>query len=45
LTEIPQDIIATASAQARQATRGQGAALVWPGLLRRLDRHLPGYDR
>ena len=36
---------ATAAQQAAQATRGMGAALVWPGLLRRLDRHLPGYDR
>jgi hypothetical protein len=24
-------------------TRGQGADLVWPGLLRRLDRANPGY--
>jgi ribulose-5-phosphate 4-epimerase/fuculose-1-phosphate aldolase len=28
----------------RVATRGQGASLTWPGLLRRLDRRLPGYD-
>ena len=35
---------------AQEETRGQGmmlpmvAGLAWPGLLRRLDRHLPGYD-
>lgn len=45
LVEIAPDIIASAGQQAAQATRGQGAALVWPGLLRRLDRKLPGYDR
>lgn len=45
LVEVSPDIVATAAAQAAQATRGQGAALVWPGLLRRLDRRLPGYDR
>ena len=30
--------------QAAQVTKGLGAGLVWPGLLRRLDRALPGYD-
>jgi ribulose-5-phosphate 4-epimerase/fuculose-1-phosphate aldolase len=34
--------------EVRGQTRGGGpglvAALAWPGLLRRLDRHLPGYD-
>jgi hypothetical protein len=29
--------------QAAQATKGQGAQLVWPGLLRRLDRKDPSY--
>ncbi len=45
LVHVPDDIIATAQQQAAQATRGQGAGLVWPGLLRRLDRRCPGYDR
>ena len=45
LVGIGPAIIDTAAAQAKQATRGQGAGLVWPGLLRRLDRRLPGYDR
>ncbi|MBT9488661.1 MAG: class II aldolase/adducin family protein [Rubrivivax sp.] len=45
LVDVPPDIIATAQQQAAMATRGQGAGLVWPGLLRRLDRRCPGYDR
>ena len=45
LVEVPPEVIATAQQQAAQATRGQGAGLVWPGLLRRLDRRCPGYDR
>jgi molybdenum cofactor cytidylyltransferase len=44
LVEIAPQILAGAQRQAAQATRGQGASLVWPGLLRRLDRRLPGYD-
>lgn len=36
-------IIETASAQAKQATRGAGGALAWPGLLRKLDRIDPSY--
>ena len=45
LTTIQPEIIATAQAQAAQVTRGQGGNLAWPGLKRRLDRQLPGYDR
>jgi ribulose-5-phosphate 4-epimerase/fuculose-1-phosphate aldolase len=44
LVHVQPQIIATALEQARAVTRGQGAGLVWPGLLRRLDRRLPGYD-
>ena len=43
---IPVDprIIGTATAQAREVTRGVGGgALAWPGLLRRLDRIDPGF--
>ena len=43
---IPVDprIIAGAQAQAKKVTRGAGgAALTWPGLLRRLDRADPSY--
>jgi len=44
LLAVAPSIIATARQQAAQATRGLGAQLTWPGLLRRLDRRLPGYD-
>ena len=44
LITVNPEIIATARQQAAVATKGQGASLTWPGLLRRLDRHLPGYD-
>jgi ribulose-5-phosphate 4-epimerase/fuculose-1-phosphate aldolase len=44
LTTVDPAIIATAREQAAMATKGQGAQLVWPGLLRRLDRRNPGYD-
>ncbi|MCW7537856.1 class II aldolase/adducin family protein [Aquabacterium sp. A7-Y] len=44
LVRVDPAIIASAGAQARQVTRGQGAgSLNWPGLLRRLDRIDPGY--
>jgi ribulose-5-phosphate 4-epimerase/fuculose-1-phosphate aldolase len=45
LIHVAPEIIATAREQAAQVTRGLGAGLAWPGLLRRLDRKLPGYDR
>jgi ribulose-5-phosphate 4-epimerase/fuculose-1-phosphate aldolase len=45
LTTVDPRIIAGAREQARQVTRGVGGgALAWPGLLRRLDRVMPGYD-
>ena len=44
LRHIDGAIIASARQQAREVTRGLGANLVWPGLLRRLDRRFPGYD-
>jgi ribulose-5-phosphate 4-epimerase/fuculose-1-phosphate aldolase len=45
LAPIPERIRATASEQLTEATLDKGpAALVWPGLLRRLDRVMPGYD-
>lgn len=44
LVPVHPAIIAGAQAQAAQVTRGLGASLTWPGLLRRLDRRLPGYD-
>ena len=45
LVAIPERIRASASQQLNEATLDKGpAALVWPGLLRRLDRAMPGYD-
>lgn len=44
LVSVDPRIIATAQQQAAAATKGLGAALTWPGLLRRLDRRNPGYD-
>jgi ribulose-5-phosphate 4-epimerase/fuculose-1-phosphate aldolase len=44
LIEVDPRIIAGARQQAAAVTRGLGAQLTWPGLLRRLDRRLPGYD-
>ena len=44
IVSVPGEIIAGARQQAAQVTRGLGGALAWPGLLRRLDRCLPGYD-
>jgi ribulose-5-phosphate 4-epimerase/fuculose-1-phosphate aldolase len=43
LITIPQNIIDTAQAQARAVTNALGAQLLWPGLLRRLDRIDPSY--
>jgi ribulose-5-phosphate 4-epimerase/fuculose-1-phosphate aldolase len=38
LVPIPQPLVDGIKAQAAQVTRGLGGALVWPGLLRKLDR-------
>jgi ribulose-5-phosphate 4-epimerase/fuculose-1-phosphate aldolase len=43
LIPISDSILGGIRAAAAQVTRGQGSALVWPGLLRRLDRLNPGY--
>ena len=43
LSTVAPEIIRTAGEQSRGATRGAGASLTWPGLLRRLDRLDPGY--
>ena len=45
LTRIPQAILDDIGRQARITTREMNMdALVWPGLLRRLDRRMPGYE-
>ena len=45
LIRVHPDIIATARQQSAVATKGMGASLVWPGLLRRLARQNPGHDQ
>lgn len=44
LVSIPQEILAGAAEMARKGSLGQGGALVWPSLLRKLQRRNPGYD-
>ena len=43
LSPIPNTILAKVAAQMDAVTVGQGAALTWPGLLRKLDRIDPTY--
>jgi ribulose-5-phosphate 4-epimerase/fuculose-1-phosphate aldolase len=43
LLRVPEPIVAGIQAQAKQVTKGLGGALVWPGLLRKLDRRDPSF--
>ncbi|MEM6938172.1 MAG: class II aldolase/adducin family protein [Pseudomonadota bacterium] len=43
LIDVPAPIVAGIQAQAEQVTKGLGAELVWPGLLRKLDRQDDSY--
>jgi ribulose-5-phosphate 4-epimerase/fuculose-1-phosphate aldolase len=43
LIEVDARIIATATQQSREVTRGASGSLAWPGLLRKLDRLDPSY--
>jgi len=43
LIQVPAPIVAGIQAQAEQVTKGLGGSLVWPGLLRKLDRRDPSY--
>jgi ribulose-5-phosphate 4-epimerase/fuculose-1-phosphate aldolase len=45
LTPIPQPILDGAQAQSKVVTKGLGGALAWPGLLRKLNRLDPSYQR
>ncbi len=45
LVYINDDILAGAQAMREAVTLGMGGHLAWPGQLRKLDRHLPGYDQ
>jgi len=38
LVRVPQPVVEGIEAQAEQVTRGLGGRLVWPGILRKLDR-------
>ena len=44
LLKVPKAILDDMARQSREVTKGLGANLAWPGLLRRLDRRNPGYD-
>jgi ribulose-5-phosphate 4-epimerase/fuculose-1-phosphate aldolase len=43
LVRIPERIVRLVESQVKAVTVGQGAALIWPGLLRKLDRIDPSY--
>jgi ribulose-5-phosphate 4-epimerase/fuculose-1-phosphate aldolase len=43
LIPIPQNILDGALQMVKEVTRGMGGALVWPGLLRKLDRIDPSF--
>ncbi|MBM0108375.1 class II aldolase/adducin family protein [Steroidobacter sp. S1-65] len=43
LINIPQAVLDTVPEYVRLVTRGAGAGLVWPALLRKMDRLDPGY--
>jgi ribulose-5-phosphate 4-epimerase/fuculose-1-phosphate aldolase len=43
LVSVPQPILSLVESQVKTVTVGQGAALTWPGLLRKLDRIDPTY--
>jgi ribulose-5-phosphate 4-epimerase/fuculose-1-phosphate aldolase len=43
LSPIPEQIISRVAAQMDAVTVGMGAALTWPGLLRKLDRIDPSF--
>ena len=43
LIQVPQPIVDGIQAQAEQVTKGLMGDLVWPGLLRKLDRMDPSY--
>ena len=43
LVPVPSPILAGVKQNIALVTKGMGGSLAWPGLLRKLDRHLPGY--
>jgi ribulose-5-phosphate 4-epimerase/fuculose-1-phosphate aldolase len=45
LTHIPAPILKGIRAQVDQVTKGMGAEIIWPALLRKLDRIEPSYKK
>jgi ribulose-5-phosphate 4-epimerase/fuculose-1-phosphate aldolase len=43
LVSIPESILAGFPAQSKVVAKGLGGQLIWPGLLRKLDRIDPSY--
>lgn len=43
LVQVPQPIVDGIQAQAEEVTKGLGGQLIWPGLLRKLDRIDPSF--
>jgi len=43
LLQVPAPIVAGIQAQAQQVTKGLGGSLIWPGLLRKLERRDPSF--
>jgi hypothetical protein len=43
LVSISKPVLAGIAEQAKVVTKGMGGGLVWPGLLRKLDRIDPSY--
>jgi ribulose-5-phosphate 4-epimerase/fuculose-1-phosphate aldolase len=43
LVGVPEQVVRLVESQVKAVTVGQGAALTWPGLLRKLDRIDPSY--
>lgn len=43
LIQVPKPIVEGIQAQAEQVTKGLGGQLIWPGLIRKLDREDPSF--
>lgn len=43
LIQVPEPIVEGIQAQAEQVTKGLGGQLIWPGLIRKLDREDPSF--
>jgi ribulose-5-phosphate 4-epimerase/fuculose-1-phosphate aldolase len=43
LIQIPKPVVEGIQAQAEQVTKGLGGQLIWPGLIRKLDREDPSF--